>query len=192
MIIGLVGKKQSGKDTAYSLIKERYPHAERRAFADKLKQSAAALLNVSLDDLEQWKVDPEISIGLVWSDQDYHEALVTGREFLQRYGTEAHRDIFGEAFWLQQCLPAGEFTADKLIVITDCRFLNEAAWIHGLGGLIFKISRGTLESGDVHPSEVELEQIVPDYHIQNDGTMDEFRNELYLRLKEIEEDGIKL
>ena len=31
---------------------------------------------------------------------------MTFREFLQRYGTEAHRDVFGKDFWLEYTLPA--------------------------------------------------------------------------------------
>ena len=181
MIIGLTGKKQSGKDTTCQLISDVVADTisvERRAFADKLKQSAAALLDVELWQLVEWKLDDNYRLegghfNIFDHDRDVN---MTFRTFLQRYGTEAHREVFGDDFWLEQCLPKrdynGKYLSDShIIVVTDVRFLNEAAWIRELGGWIWKVRRGAVESGDNHPSEVELEKIIPDVILDNNGTM---------------------
>jgi len=55
MIIGLHGSKRSGKDTAYEFIKSEYNHAVRLAFADKIKESLAALFGVSIREINTLK-----------------------------------------------------------------------------------------------------------------------------------------
>jgi hypothetical protein len=62
MLIGLTGQAGSGKDTIYERVKFKYPNAERIAFADKLKESAAALLGVTYEQLNNWKNDSKIRL----------------------------------------------------------------------------------------------------------------------------------
>jgi len=38
------------------------------------------------------------------------EHSITGRQALQRYGTEGHRDVFGEDFWVDALLPVDSYT----------------------------------------------------------------------------------
>lgn len=185
MIIGLHGRARSGKDTAFKFIHEVAPHAERVGFADMLKDSAAALLGVDREFLEKWKDQHEVKLVFhetkgnpydgythyIWPDLE-----MTGRQFLQRYGTEAHRDIFGSNFWVDQVLPPTFDHEDRLIVITDVRFPNEQNRIHELGGTVWHIDRPEVEKGDTHASEAilfvdrELDYIIP-----NHGDLDEFR-----------------
>ena len=54
MILGLNGLKGSGKDTVGAhLIKEH--GFERRSFADPLKKSVAALLDIPYHEIDKWK-----------------------------------------------------------------------------------------------------------------------------------------
>jgi hypothetical protein len=66
--------------------------------------------------------------------------------------------------------PAGT----ELVVITDCRFLNEAEWIRRKGGKLIRITRPSLALDDnelnKHSSEVEQDSIFVDMHIANDQT----------------------
>src|SRR5437667_262610 len=56
MLIALHGRAQAGKDTAFERIQTMWPSAERLAFADPLKDSAAAVLKVTREELEWMKV----------------------------------------------------------------------------------------------------------------------------------------
>jgi len=178
MIIGLSGQKQSGKDTvAAYLVKEH--GFERKAFADPLKQSVAALFGIPFSYIDKLKMD-DVLVGIGRIGQPEYDQWIqydgevskglTFREFLQRYGTEAHRDIFGQDFWLDYTLPVQGFYPGRAIVVTDVRFANEAARVRELGGLVVRVIRG-LSDQDQHRSEVI--DFDWDYIIDNDGSFHE-------------------
>lgn len=171
MIIGLTGYKESGKDTAAAYLIKHHKF-ERRAFADPLKRSVAALLDIPFSEIDKMKNDPNSGIELR-GDSD---TFIMFRTFLQRYGTESHRDVFGKDFWLDHTLPMNGFYVGKNIVITDVRFENEFARVWALNGFIVGIDRPSspLMPKDKHPSE-DIDFNLPDYIITNDGTF----NDLY-------------
>ncbi len=186
MIIGLTGKKGSGKDTAAKYLVDNYGY-ERKAFADSLKQSVAALFDIPFEKVDEYKVDlggtlPHVEViidlGEYREQPGYGRVLhhtqysMSWREFLQRYGTESHREIFGYNFWVDQVLPYidrdkamwASYTLQKY-VISDVRFENEAARVRYYGGKIVEIMRPSLANvKDAHVSE----QIpTPDFQIIN-------------------------
>lgn len=96
------------------------------------------------------------------------------RELLQRYGTEAHRDIFGQNFWVDVTLPLGGYYPGRAIVVTDCRFRNEAERVKYLGGYNWHIRRKAApENPEQHRSEEFDYSDLIDVYIDNDGTLDE-------------------
>jgi len=195
MIIGLNGKMQSGKDTVYSTITKYYIDAERRSFAGKLKQSVAALFDISMDTIEQNKNNRHFGVCIgpfAWRDSEVTKSnyithpisILTIRELLQRYGTEAHRDIFGKDFWIEQCLPSTESYDNRLIVVTDCRYENEARHIRSLGGCVVLIQREMYRAVQLlsHTSEKDLPEDLIDYVIDNNGDIDVLENNVKLFL----------
>ena len=105
------------------------------------------------------------------------EPYMTMRLFLQRYGTEAHRDIFGDDFWVKATLPDGLDHSDRLIVVTDCRFPNEAHRVHELGGYVVEVGDGTPrdELHWEHESEKPLDEDLIDWHLTNNVFDDHFQ-----------------
>jgi hypothetical protein len=100
------------------------------------------------------------------------------RTYLQRYGTEAHRDIFGCDFWVDQGMRrAQEVRAASnpctIPVFTDVRFENEALTIKGMGGEIWHV-RGLDEDTGLHASEAPLPVSLIDRHIDNTAREDSF------------------
>lgn len=190
MIIGITGHKRSGKDTTYQIIQQIYPYAERRAFADKLKQSAAALLGIPVEEIERLKTDPSYHLTVQhFNVFEYSPiAQMNVRTFLQRYGTEAHREVFGEDFWLEQCLPRDEMSNyldhKKLIVVTDVRFDNEASWIIRMGGDIWSLNRDAVkDESDEHASEVPVDGDYVSVKIDNNGTLDDLYTKIETELE---------
>lgn len=212
MIIGLAGAKESGKNTAAKFIAEQFGsiyEITEWSFAAKLKQSAIAAITgivlpvedavAACDDLKtdsvfQGKVfDPSEGEDYVVAEYSF-----TGREFLQWYGTEAHREIFGSDFWIDAVmnrLPnpdrwvASEDNDLKALaqkewdrridIITDVRFQNEAEAIQDRGGDVIKIARPEVESsGDTHASEKPLPDHLVDHVVINDKDLNHFRNEV--------------
>lgn len=191
-IIGLHGKAQSGKDTTFEFIQDWANSqdllAERDAFADRLKISAARALGFQgpnyecihfCNDLKyaatidiKWNqeaLDASPSVTDSWSGWS-----LSGREFLQLYGTEAHREVFDPDFWISQVIDIDRGILD-LLVITDVRFPNEAEAIKAEGGQIWHILRDGAGAGD-HASEQALDPDLIDCFIHNDGTLEELED----------------
>lgn len=203
-LIGINGRLRSGKDTAFEIIKKACEHpddpglfrVEREAFADRLKQSAAAALGVPAEDAlafcNMLKTEGTITVNL----DSIGSFEVSGREYLQWYGTEAHREVFGDSFWIDALLPISNehpsrdtreisnkivreqrFPGVDVLVITDVRFTNEATRILRLGGEVWKIEAdkrlGPLPA-DAHPSEHPLPDAFVTHVVPNNGTLEEF------------------
>lgn len=201
MIIGLAGVKRSGKNTVANFIADRYGDdykVSEWAFAEDLKKSAAHALGqfdreVEFCDLLKEK-NSEITIvikGKEWG-------AISGREFLQWYGTEAHRDVFGPNFWVNNLIEKiyndqdgelhhGQGDVPRLDLITDVRFPNEAEVIRGAcGGKVIQIIRPEVEdSGDSHASEKPLDPSLIDGVIYNENGLDKLRHSTYLMIQEI-------
>lgn len=213
-LIGLNGKARSGKDTTADMIGGWCGVNEftvaKRGFADKLKISAARALGVmdgEIDTCNDLKRDGTIiqirkSTAVSGPKTLVHE--LTGRQYLQFYGTEAHRDVFGSDFWVDAVLPKTEgkqtisfespdgttggnisipdwyesFLIEKFVadfcLVTDVRFENEARRIRELGGEVWKIVRDGSGAGE-HASEMELPGEYINVTIDNNGTYNDLQ-----------------
>jgi len=188
MIIGLTGLKGSGKDTVGAYLVKQYGF-ERRSFADKLKESAAALFDTSPVYFDEWKNDPTAIMKITTNEGLTTQVSMTVRSFLQRYGTEAHRDVFGEDFWIDQVLPVGGYYAGRAIVVTDVRFENEENRIVQLGGQICVVERPGLDLKDPHRSEQLAAKSIWRWVIPNTGTVEDLYREVDTMLEAISDDS---
>lgn len=176
MLIGLHGKKQAGKDTVFEraahLMRDVLP-VERVSFADLLYRSAAASLGATVDQLQRWKTDPRVRVMV----GDEHGRFTGGeqsiRQYLQRYGTEAHRDIFGTDFWVDQVSLSDH--VGRIVMVTDVRFPNEARAVKAAGGQVVRVLGPEAESDD-HASEIPLEAELVDVTVYNRVRDDDFRS----------------
>ena len=188
MIIGLKGLKNSGKDTvAAYLIKQH--NFERRAFADPLKRSVAALLDIPYHEIDKWKNDPNVWVS-VHTVGPYDEfSTLTFRQFLQRMGDEASKQVWWDTFWDDLTLPIDGFYHGKKIVITDCRFESNARRINICGGYVVQLRRPGFEVQDPHRGEELFPDKMVDYTLMNDGTLDDLYdkiNEMLIHLDRLE------
>lgn len=220
-IIGLTGAAGSGKDTvagfALEWCNENGLAAERVAFADPLKVSAARALGFQgesslgspeetaecvafCNDLKQSNVDL-VAVEYIpgTSDPEYPEppsseilAKITGRQYLQFYGTEAHRDVFGESFWsdaLLANLKQKENDGVDVVFITDTRFENEGTIVAGLGE-VWAVARELEQTVEAHASEEPLPADLIALTIENNESLKDLRAAVRLvcedKLKEAE------
>jgi hypothetical protein len=191
MIIGLAGAKRAGKNETARIIAEEFGdqyEVKEWSFAAKLKQSAVAALGMDADDPIKMADQLKESGSIVILTHDEHIGYeISGREYLQWYGTEAHRDIFGDSFWIDQLLDeipwrmklnTGSLDKyyERLDLITDCRFSNEAQAIKESDGYIVRVRRPEVEgTGDTHASETPLPDELIDAEIWNDGSLKDLR-----------------
>jgi hypothetical protein len=178
-LIGLNGLKQSGKDTTGHILVEQHGFV-RASYAALLYESVAALWGVPVEMLDKLKSDPRVTLTLSWptglADEEgvpyMQDKTFTLREHLQRYGTEAHRNIFGFDFWIEQCWQFLDPGTDY--VFTDARFNNELAAIKAQGGSNIRVERPGLEAdGDTHASEAPPDPALIDAVLTNDGTIED-------------------
>ena len=187
MLVGLCGGIAAGKDTTYERTLELYGReycVDRLGYADKMKDSVAALFGITKSFIELEKRNPQTVVVLSSPVADGHgnvgseEIVLTFREFLQRYGTEAHRDIFNDLFWVNSTLPMDFDHSGKIVMITDARFESELQRIVDLGGVNIYIkndSSATLSEAQ-HSSETSINMDLVSYTIDNRVRNDEFKN----------------
>lgn len=190
MIIGLTGPKQAGKNTVANIIEKHFGdkyEIEQWSFAGKLKQSAVAAITGEVlseeeaiafcDKLKKQDVKFKVKTDNSFVNENSYWLKFSGREFLQWYGTEAHRDIFGQDFWTDSVFNSIEQehgnVDDQLHLITDCRFPNEAQGIKDRDGALVRILRDEMEpKGKVHASEVQLPMNIMDKCIVNNESLE--------------------
>lgn len=155
VIIGLSGYAQAGKDTLGAILVAQ--HGFRRvAFADKLRAMALALDPIVGAAMfgETFRLSDLIDQG-GWEEAKRSPEV---RRLLQRLGTEAGRDILGNDIWVNAALDQVNLDdPSERIVITDCRFLNEAQAIRRTGGYVVRIERPGIKAVNAHPSETALD-----------------------------------
>lgn len=164
MIIGITGRKRSGKNTfadiAHDHLDSLGKHCWQLAFADELKRQVLripvlAANNFTFESIEKHK-----------------ERF---RPILQHLGTEIVRELIDKNYWINYCMETARIreASGFIVFITDVRFIDEAQAIQEAGGHIIKIIwTGTKEHHhiDKHKSETSTDYIEATKVLENDGT----------------------
>ena len=186
LVIGLLGQKQSGKDSFAKYLTEDHAFM-RHAYADAMKDSLYALDPYVFGANERLSI---ITKRMGWdrAKEQYPEV----RRLLQRFGTEVGRDILGEDIWTQIMATKLERArkAGANVVVTDVRFLNEASLITAHGGILVRVDRPGLPDEDQHRSEQEWREIKPFATITNSGTLEDLRQTCGAFMSELKERGV--
>lgn len=164
-LVGLIGKKRSGKDT-FAVTLTEHRGFERFAFADPLK-AAVYSVNPIVCDGGLVKRLRDVVDRHGWEEAKENREV---RRLLQEYGVSI-REI-QPGFWVDATMrPALDALGTSRVVVTDVRFPNEVEAIKVAGGSIVRITRPGLVSDDQHVSETALDDYVADHTVVNDGTL---------------------
>lgn len=189
-IIGLSGYARSGKDVAAEILVEEFGFV-RVAFADKLREVLYQLNPIVQADFgfefkSNWKGPAFVMLQEVidtfgWNGYKSSPFGTEVRRLLQRLGTEAGRQTLWDSIWIDAALTG--LPEDAKVVVTDCRFANEAEAVQARGGEIWRISRDGVGPANSHASETGLDSWPFDWHIKNDGTLEEYRQNIIEQYK---------
>lgn len=183
MLIVFVGKIGCGKTTASKYLSTKYNFKEI-AFADPLKKFA---MNVGFTHNQVYGTQEEKEeINEFWG--------MSGRKFMQIFGTDIMRkQSFIENFWvrvLEQSINKSINQRDNFVV-SDGRFLDEIEMIRRKGGIVVRIlrndssehsSENSSENSLNHSSEKEIDEITPDFVINN---LSNNKEDFYIKIDEI-------
>lgn len=180
----ITGKMGTGKSTVASILKT-YGFAEQM-FARPIKTFAisAGFTHAQVYGTQSQKLE----IDEFWG--------ISAREFMQKFGSEVGRtaipqiipDMKMNSRTLWARIVEKKITKDPLMVLSDGRFPDEAKLVKDHGGIIIKITRDNVCGCEVvcvgpcvnvtgdhgeHQSETAMDEIVSDYHIINNGSMED-------------------
>ena len=190
-LIALTGNINSGKTTVSEYLQNTWGFTEY-TFSKPIKEMAL-IFGFEHHQVYGTQVQ-KLEINADWS--------ISAREFLQKFGTDICRESlaktipdmnFGESkspwirlfeIYIKKYI---EQYPNGCIVVSDIRFLDEAAVIKKLGGCIVRIDRvagiqrtneHNIVSHNKHSSETEMLNITADFTIFNTGTKDALYNQI--------------
>jgi hypothetical protein len=206
MIIGVCGLISSGKGTVANYL-TTFHGFKSVSFAGSLKDAISGIFGWDRELLEgntkrsrEWREE---------RDEWWSKRLgmdITPRWILQYWGTDIFRNKFHDEIWIASLENKLRQTKDD-IVITDCRFKNELESIKKAGGITVRVNRGPnpswypaaeaynkgpsrnlswatsrviLENAGIHASEYSSVGLDYDFHIENDGTIDDLHKKIDL------------
>jgi energy-coupling factor transporter ATP-binding protein EcfA2 len=150
------------KDYGYKVHRETEDWAVLK-FAYPVYQVAAVLLGQHVDDIME---DPNFKNQVQAWD-------LTGRQLLQKVGTECFREVIGTTVWIdimQRTLDQLKYAGTTGAIISDLRFLNEAKFLTDHGATIIKMTGRDSGVPATHQSESEIDQIIAPYNVHNTGS----------------------
>lgn len=205
MIVGLLGFIGSGKGTAGDILKDI--GFTPLSFAKSVKDVTAEmfgwprhLLEGDTEASRKWREEPDV----FWS-KEFGNSF-TPRYALQLMGTEVGREIFHTDFWVIKLKKYINSNPEQHFVITDVRFRNEMDFVQNSGGILIEVQRGIkphwyniaikanrgdtaaenfmLNKSGVHESEWRWIGGSIDHIIENEGTLEDLKNNLVKKLEQ--------
>ena len=150
-LIGLSGRRGSGKDTVARLLQQLQPEPnwQIRSFGDSIKAVCAALTG---EDVAPYYTQK----GKAQAVPTFHR---TRGEMLQQVGQVLR--VWEPLVWVDAFFAA--LPPDAFVLVPDVRYPNEADPIRARGGLMLRVEgdplrqRGDGTRDDDHPSEIALD-----------------------------------
>ena len=190
LIIGISGRKQSGKTTLsdylYKKIKRKKITVKQYSFATILKDYVChKVLGVPLKNLYGTDTEKDKVTEYLWDNlplsirvENSREkniyggacpriGFMTSRELMQIVGTDIFRKYFDQNIWVNACLRQIKEEQIDLSIINDVRFHSEVDFIVKQKGIIIRLLRSV--DKDEHPSEKDLDDYDFDF-LEKDGS----------------------
>lgn len=174
MIIGILGKKYSGKDTIADYFVENF-NFQKYTLASTLKSICKLLFNFTD---EQLNTSQKEIVDDVWN--------ISPRKCMEFLGTDIFRNEInelipniGDNFWIK--VLTSKINNDNKhnnIVISDVRFQNEIDYIHKLGGIIIKVQKHDNPNYEYSSIENNIDTLIGDYVVDNNHSIDDLYNKI--------------
>lgn len=175
------GKKRAGKDYVANILKAQMEKRGYKvavvSFADPLKKVVAGTFGITLEELEEYKNNPqEYPIMIPAGERTFRQ--IDFRYILQMFGTEGAKPVFGDDIWASLARDIVEkYFQDgfDIVIIPDFRFKIEFLSFSETRFLEDDIDVKTIYisnisipvNSDSHASETELDTFSFDIRMDN-------------------------
>lgn len=193
LIIGLSGRKGSGKDTACGQLVLMLWQEQMEmmgwsilSFAQPIKEFAINVMGLTREQVwgtdkqkntltpYQWENLPGSIQGIRLTDVELQDkqywekryGQMTAREVMQVFGTDIMR-AWHNSIWAECGIRRALESASSLVLFSDVRFPNECEAIRNTGGKVIRLLRSPFM--DSHKSENALDDYTDWDHIVPDG-----------------------
>jgi len=194
-LIGIIGNIGSGKSTVSKYLVRNYDY-EEYSFASPIK-NIAINMGFEYNQVYGSQVN-KLELNNHWG--------ISGREFMQKFGTEFGRNIMPNILpnmnmgnsnspWVKifeiKYENSIKSNSDKPIVVSDCRFENEVQSIRDRNGYIIKLVRDSKpisianDNAYNHSSEMHISNLYYDTVINNNTTKNDLFESIDCVLKKI-------
>ncbi len=210
-LLGISGKKRSGKNTVASIINKLVTEAtnlgyfndphwapkgrvwtdymdfQEKSFAYLVKKFSSELTGIPM---EGWETEEDKAklLGREWDyvDDNGNKVGMTRRMMLKKLGSDACNQNLHPNVWVNGVFQDFDQIKSKWLV-TDVRFPQEVEAIKSRHGIVIRVVRPSREDGDKHISETALDDYKGfDYVIVNDGTLEELEEKVRKILEELD------
>lgn len=172
ILIGLSGKKQSGKSTAALHLDEQHSfciHAIATPFKIMLQ-----VLGIPFEALEDAKLKEQ-----TLRELDILPIDISPRTIMQSAGDWGRKTIHPQLWSMSVEMRIRESAKrHERQLVTDIRTEDEAKLIRNMGGIVAHIDRPGLTNNDQHLTEQGIKYRQGDIKISNDKGINELHNEL--------------
>ncbi len=164
IIIGISGKKGSGKDTVADIILQelRKGDSAKLSFAQKCYEEVALMLKAVEPKFRLQSTD--VLVEYIRANKDNFRLV------LQGWGTNVRRELWGEQYWIDQWVKEACKMPAEILLVPDVRFKNEYDIIKSMGGYMWRVERLPTYL-DAHPSETDLDEAKFDFTLKNSGDL---------------------
>lgn len=176
MIIAIIGKRRSGKDTVANYIEEEYGFKHLK-ISFKLKKLCKLLFNFSDEQLEsnskeiideRWGISPRTAMQFIGTD-------------IFQYKIQELMPYINRKFWIHSFENEYLLNNDKNIVISDLRFLHEFDILKNYGLKVIYVQNDKYKHVINHISDTEFLDIPYNYKVVNNDTL----TSLYYQIDQI-------
>lgn len=200
ILIGLTGLAGAGKDTVADALVEQAGFV-KLAWADELRQEvlqAFERANLHLLTERATKEEPTQCLALGWcTNLEFVQAVNAAhyggamplealdeprspRQILQWWGTE-YRRAQDDQYWIAlgcNRIRTLQGQGQQRIVVTDCRFPNEAQALRSMGGELWQVFRPGLRPVELgHASQASGDALQPERFIVNSTSIADLRRQ---------------
>ena len=163
-LIGLVGKKNTGKHTCSKFIASVFSDVRVISISDPIKKACMAVYNLDEYNMTYGK------------DHTVPRWNMTPREMVYKLRDSITNQESSDHWIKILAIRLDNFHDHQIthIVIPDVKHQEEADFIRSMGGKLIHISRDSSDDGDIR--DVSTEDIECDQYINNCGSIEELKS----------------